>query len=326
MRTLAVIPVLMSCLLSAAGQFVQLPRTNEPFSVNSRSSAPTTRTGAQYRIGQDDLIDVSVFEIPELTSSARVSAAGTIDVPLIGSVDAGGKTTTELAKAIGAKLRSGYVNDPQVTVFVREYASQPVSVIGAVKQPGIYQIKGEKNLLDVLAMAYGLDLNYGKFIKVIRPAPNDDAVQGAKNEQVFSISVEALLQEGQTDLNIPIRAGDTINVLMPGSIFVVGEVFKPGEFVLRNGKDVTVTQAVALGGGTNRDAKKKECLIIRYAKDGSRKEIPVDLQAILSGTQPDTMMTSNDILFVPASKVKSGMTKALDSVLNIAIGRAIYVR
>jgi len=317
----------MSYLLSAAGQSVPLPRTaNEAFSANSRSSTPTTRTGAQYRIGQDDLIDISVFEIPELTASARVSAAGTIDVALIGSVDAGGKTTTELAKAIGDKLRSRYVNDPQVTVFVREYASQPVSVIGAVKQPGIYHLKGEKNLLDVLAMAYGLDLNYGKFIKVIRPRPNDSAVQSGENEEVFTISAEALLQEGQTDLNIPIHAGDTINVLMPGSIFVVGEVFRPGEFVLRKGKDVTVTQAVALGGGTNRDAKKKECLILRYAKDGSRKEIPVDLQAILSGTKPDTTMTSNDILFVPASKVKSGMTKALDSVLNIAIGRAIYVR
>src|SRR5262249_52023321 len=96
MRTLTLIPVLMSCLLSAAGQSVPVPRpTNEPFSANSRSSTPTTRMGAQYRIGQDDLIDIAVFEIPELTATARVSAGGTIDVPLIGSIDAGGKTTTE---------------------------------------------------------------------------------------------------------------------------------------------------------------------------------------------------------------------------------------
>src|SRR5262249_29553731 len=148
-------------------------------------------------------------------------------------------------------------NDPHVTVFIREYASQPVSIIGAVKVPGIYQIKGQKYLLDMLAMAQGLDQTAaGKLIQVIRRVASDSG-----GPQTITLSTEDLFENGKAELNIPIQAGDVINVLQAGSIFVVGEVTKPGEFVLRQGKDVTASQAVALGGGFSRDAKKQQCLI-----------------------------------------------------------------
>src|SRR5262249_33920639 len=161
------------------------------------------------------------------------------------------------------------INEPHVTVFVREYASQPVSVIGAVKLPGIYQIKGQKFLLDMLAMAQGLDQNAGKTIQVIRKQADSTDVS-----ETITVSSEDLFQNGKTELNIAIKAGDVINVLQAGSIFVVGEVMRPGEFVLRQGKDISASQAVALGGGFAKEAKKQECLIVRLHRDGSKEEIP----------------------------------------------------
>lgn len=138
----------------------------------------------------------------------------------------------------------------------------------------------------------------------------------------------ALENGGQfrTKFHCAIHAGDVTNVLQAGSIFVVGEVTKPGEFVLRQGKNVTVTQAIALGGGFNREAKKKDCVIIRYHRDGTKEEIPVNVQKIFDGSLNDVSMMANDILFVPANRVKTGLIRALDSVLAVAIGRAIYVR
>jgi polysaccharide biosynthesis/export protein len=296
---------------------------------NYPSLAPTSMPGVEYRIGQDDLVEVSVFEVPELGGSGRVSAAGLIPLPLVGEIHAAGKTPQEMARLIETALKSsGYVNDPHVTVFVREYASQPVSIIGAVKMPGIYQLKGHKSLLEMLAMAQGLDMTAGKTITVIRgkgsnpltTEPADDATQ------TKILNIEELFAGTSPELNIQILPGDVINVPQAGSVFVVGEVSRPGEFILRQGKDVTVTQAAALGGGFSRDAKLKECLIIRAQADGTKIEIPVNMQKVLQRSLQDVLMKPNDILYVPSNKVRSGMSRAVDSFIAIAIGRAIYSR
>ena len=115
-----------------------------------------------------------------------------------------------------------------------------------------------------------------------------------------------------------------INVLRAGSVFVVGEVIRPNEFVLRNGKNITVAQAVALANGFTKDAKKGECVVIRYHRDGTKEEIRADAGKILRGEAVDVTMLPNDILFVPANKVKSSLMRALDSTINIATGRLIY--
>src|SRR5438094_9197885 len=133
-------------------------------------NGPTSLDGESYRIGQDDLLDVTVFEVPELSTTSRVSAAGTLALPLIGVVNANGRTTEELALIIQDELKKKYINEPHVSVFIREYASQPVSVLGAVRAPGIYQIKGQKFLMDMLAMAQGLDPSAGKTTQIIWPS------------------------------------------------------------------------------------------------------------------------------------------------------------
>jgi len=293
-------------------------------------NGPTSLAGESYRIGQDDLLDVTVFEAPELSATSRVSAAGTLALPLLGVVNANGRTTEELALIIQDELKKNYINEPHVSVFVREYASQPVSVLGAVRSPGIYQIKGQKFLLDMIAMAQGLDPGAGKTIQIMRRTSDGPNTAVPSNlppkTETISIDVVDLFQNGKTDLNIRINAGDVINVLPALSVFVVGEFVRPGEFPLRFGKPITVAQAVALGGGFSRDAKKAGGAIIRYHADRTKEEIPVNIQKILDGSDDDVPLIANDILFVPSNKVKTGLSRALDSAVAIAVGRAIYMR
>ena len=172
----------------------------------------------------------------------------------------------------------------------------------------------------MLAMAQGLDQNAaGNTIQVLRRPTNTDDIP-----QALTISTEELFQNGKTELNVPIEAGDVINVLQAGSIFVVGEVVRPGEFVLRQGKDITTSQAIALGGGFSKEAKKQECQIIRLHQDGSKEEIPVNIGKILDGSLTDVKLMPNDILFVPANKVKAGMMRVLETTIATMSNRMVY--
>jgi polysaccharide export outer membrane protein len=318
--------VSMSSWAQAQRPTLPVPLFQEDFITNRPSNSPTSSLGQEYRIGKDDLVEVAVFEIPDLAATSRVTASGAISMPLLGPVAVIGRTPQEVERSIEEALREKYITEPHVTVFVREYASQPVSVIGAVKMPGIYQIKGQKLLLDMLAMAQGLDTTAGNNIQVIRAKKSSEAAadQESQPAETTSISIEDLFENGKTELNVPISAGDTINVLRAGSVFVVGEVVRPNEFVLRNGKNVTLSQAIALANGFTKDAKKVECTVIRYHQDGSKEEIRADAAKILRGQAEDVKMLPNDILFVPANKLKPTIMRALDSTITVAMGRIIY--
>jgi polysaccharide export outer membrane protein len=304
--------------------FPVLPAASPENNGNGPSDPPTSAEGVDYRIGRDDLVEVTVFEEPQLSGSPRVTASGLAQLPLIGMVEAAGKTTQELAKAVEEKLRGRYLNDPHVVVAIREYASQPVSVIGAVRVPGSYQLKGEKRLIDVLVKAQGTTETVGKLIQVMRKNPT--ALAGEAGFSTIGINVEDLLQNGVAEANILIFPGDVINVLNAGSIFVVGEFARPGEVILRYGRDITVTRAVAQGGGLTREAKKKEGVIIRPHANGSQEQIKVDVAKLMDGSMPDVPLMPNDVLFMPSNKVKTGLNRALDSAVSIAVGRAIYMR
>jgi polysaccharide biosynthesis/export protein len=314
----------IACAIPLLGQNVQQRRIDpllpaDEFLTNRPSNAPSSLTSEEYRIGPDDLVDVSVFDAPDLGGASRVSAAGGISLPLIGPVQALGKTTQELQQAIEQELKSKYVKDPHVTVFIREYASQPVSIIGAVKQSGIFQMKGQKYLLDMLAQS-GIDsLTAGNLIQVIRRRSSE-----GDSPQTININAEDLLKNGKTELNILIHPGDTINVLQAGSIFVVGEVIRGGEFPLKQGKNVTAAQAIALGSGFTKEAKRTGCKIIRFHDDGSREEIPLNLAKVFDGSLQDLTLQPNDILFVPSNRVKTGLLKTLDSTITVVSGRLIY--
>src|SRR5262249_8418698 len=141
----------------------------DDFNSTKPSNAPTSAPGREYHIGKDDLIEVAVFGVPELNTVGRVTASGTISMPLLGPVDVIDASPQEVERKIEEGLKKNYINEPHVTVFIREYASQPVSVLGAVKVPSIYQIKGQKSLMEMLAMAQGLDTaTAGSTIQILR--------------------------------------------------------------------------------------------------------------------------------------------------------------
>jgi polysaccharide export outer membrane protein len=311
-------------LLTAVVCFGQNPRNpvvaTDDYSSNKPSNSPTSFGGSDYRIGSDDQLDIDVFEIMELAATPRVSASGTISLKFIGNFTAGGLTPQELERAIEKSLiEMKLINEPHVTVSVREYASQPVSIMGAVRKPDIYQIKGQKTLFTMISQAGGLDLNTaGSMIQVFRGSKGS-----ASQREVITIDIQDF-ERGNAALDIPIYANDTINVQTAGSVFVLGEVIHPDEFVLRNGINISVLKALTKGGGPSREAKKNASLIIRVHQDGSREEIPVDLDKIAQGKAHDIELMPNDILFVPPNKVKAALNKTLESTIGVVSNRLIY--
>jgi len=280
---------------------------------SDKPSIGATSLRSDYHIGSDDQLDIEVFDIMELKESPRVTASGMISLKMIGSVQAGGLTPQELERVIEKALKDKeLVNEPHVTVNVREFASQPVSVMGAVRKPGIYQIQGQKSLFGMISKAEGLDNStVGSTIQVIRA------------REVIAIDISDF-QRGNIALDIPIYANDTINVLTAESVFVLGEARNPGEHVLRNGVNISVLKALAKSGDTTKEAKKKAAMIIRVHTDKSREEIPIDLDKIAKGKSPDVEMMPNDILFVPSSKTKTLINSTLQNAISVVSGRLIY--
>jgi polysaccharide export outer membrane protein len=311
-------------LLTAAvciGQTQRIPvLPSSDFSSSRPSNAPTSAGNSDYKIGSDDQLDIDVFDIMELTASPRVSGSGMISLKMIGSIKAGGLTPQELERAIEKALKDKeLVNDPHVTVNVREYASQPVSILGAVRNPSVYQIKGHKTLSSMISSAGGLDTaTVGGTIQVSRASKDP----GGSRE---SIAIDAAdFQRGNPALDIPIYANDTIFVQTAESVFVLGEVVHPDEFVLRNGTNLSVLKALAKGGGPTKEAKRKAAMIIRVHEDRTRTEIPVDLDKIQQGKADDLELMPNDILFVPSNKAKAIFNQTLQNTIGVVTGRLIY--
>jgi polysaccharide biosynthesis/export protein len=315
--TLSLIVIASLTTLGQIQRTSPVPATD--FAANRPSSSPTSSGGQDYRIGSDDQLEINVFEIMELTAQPRVSGSGMISMQMLGSIQAAGLTPQELERTIEKALKDkNLINEPHVMVTVREYASQPVSILGAVRQPGVFQIKGHKTLATMISQAGGLDASIiGSTIQVSRASKDSSPRE--------SITIDAGdFQRGNPALDIPIYANDTIFVQTAESVFVLGEVAHPDEFPLRNGVNLSVLKALAKGGGFTRDAKKNDAVIIRIRQDRTREEIPVNLDKISQGKNDDIEMMPNDILFVPSSKAKSILNQTLQNSISVVTGRLIY--
>jgi polysaccharide export outer membrane protein len=276
-----------------------------------------------YKIGPEDLIEISVFEDEKLNKTVRVSSHGNISLPLLGILRVKGLTATELEREIRDLLAERYLQDPHVSIFIKEYRNQRISVIGAVDKPGPYDVTGQKTILDVLGMAGGLKEEAGALLFLIRPPPSEDEVFDGKEDSkttkpsTFVIDLEELLVKGDLSLNLPLVHGDVVNVPVSGKVFVGGEVNKPGGFALR-GKKVTVSQAIVMAEGLKPDARGGETKIFRYAVKGSEREVvSVDVYAIQSGRGEDPYLKENDIVIVPKSGVKAFLIGLRDTVKGL---------
>ena len=318
-------------------------------------STKQSRPG-ESRIGPDDLLTISIFEAPEMNCTVRVSASGEISFQLLGPVHAAGLTPRELESVLQGLLRRTYIKDPHVGVFVQELQSHSVSVVGAVKMPGVFQIRETKTVIEVLSMAQGLAEDAGDTVLIVRGAapaesshadvpdpkpleitpvfPPGDGVAKydspkppatGKNAEIVEISLKKLLESADSALNVPVRPGDIVKVPRAGIVYVVGEVQRPGGFVLQNNENISVLQALALAEGPTHTSSIKHARIIRTdPATGKRTEIPMNLGKIFSGKAPDAFLQPKDVVFVPNSAAKSVLYRGSEAALQTAAGVGIY--
>lgn len=330
----------------------------QQLSGDARNPIPPLRT-EEYRIGPDDLLEITVFEARELDRVVRVTAGGEVSLPLLGAIRAAGLTPRELESVLQELLRRTYMQDPHVGVFVRQMESHPVSAFGAVKKPGVFQLRGPKTVIEVLSMAEGLADDAGDTVIVTRGAgfravggnaatpgqaspvgdegpgkwmvaqelqAADPAEAGAPSENI-EVNLKRLLETGDPRYNILVYPGDIVKVTRAGIVYVVGEVKKPGGFVLKTNEDISVLQALALAEGLTSVAAKGRARIIRTEEGGGeRVEIPLDLGKILDGSQPDPTLQAKDIVFVPNSAARRGFYRAAEAAVSIVTGVIVWRR
>jgi polysaccharide export outer membrane protein len=268
----------------------------------------TTITGAQTAIGPGDLLAIGVFDTPELSERVRVDSEGRITLPLIGEISVCGMTASTLEKTVRSKLIDGlFVKDPQVSVFIVEYAGQMAYVAGEVTRPGAYPLLRSHRLLDLISVAGGLTAHAGDKVTIVRG-----------NESARTVVDLNDTDEGRS--NPEILPGDSITVSQAGIVYVLGDVARPGGFMLDRGTSVSVVQAVALAEGAKSSAALSKSVLIRTV-DGKRQEIPLNLKMILRSHSPDLLLAAGDIVYVPGS-LTHGMGRSSIEIIESSIGLA----
>jgi len=272
-----------------------------------------------YRIGPGDVLDVRVFNRPQLSRDAvRVDTRGMIRVPMIESdIQAGCRTEAELAREI-ASVYLKYQRNPHVDVFIKEYNSRPVSVMGAVSKPGQFQLQRRVRLLELISLAGGPTERAGERILMAHGEQLPVCGKQELADDVDSYDLNELVR-GNQNANPYVRPGDVITLPEAQQVFVVGNVFRPSSIALK--EKITVSQAVAMAGGTMPDSRSDRVRIMRQTAGSMTKtEILVDLKAIDKRTTPDVALQANDIVDVPTSSGKRLLRGLLSAVMP-AIGQ-----
>lgn len=303
---------------------------------------PSTQ-GNDLPLGAGDLVEVSVFDVPEFSNlKLRIPLGGSITLPLIADVAAAGLTPTELQGVIRGRLQQDYMHDPQVSVFVTEQKSQHISVLGAVRTGGVFTLTSRVRLVDAVAMAGGVADDAGHTVHVIRRVPLESAArrvsrpvqlaaaaapertdaspQGANVQEIMTaIDLEALA-DGKEELNLTLQPGDVVNIPRAGSYFVGGQVQRSGSFLLK-GARTTVTQAVVAAGGVKDAADWDDVRIYRKGAEGKAEIITFSLNDAEQGksapeVQPD------DTIMVGRSAIKT-VLYGIKDFIRVGVGASV---
>lgn len=245
-----------------------------------------------YRIGSKDLLEITVFELPELNQTVRVSEDGSITLSLLGKIEVAGLTAQELEGKLSALLNQQFTKNAHATVFIKEY--QKVSVIGAVGKPGQYELVGPTTLLQAIAQAGGLTAQAMDQIFVYRQSKDGQ-------QTIIAISLEDLAN-GKQEFNLELRPKDVISVPvdLTLNVFIYGEVKRPGAVPYLSSKKITLLQAIAQAGGPTEWAKRTKVMIKRKdKKTGKEMKIKVNLKSMISGKNADIILEEGDVVIVP---------------------------
>jgi len=317
--TLAVLAFLVMPLAYGFGQDRVAPsevRTEAPRPASETTPAATRGTSSppDLLIGAGDLLEVSLYGMPDFKTDVRVNSGGEISLPMLGTVAVSGLSVEHAETLIARKLsEKGLFNDPHVTVFEKEYATQGISVLGEVQKPGIYPLLGSRKLFDAISVAGGTTPKAGRYALVTRRSDPQHPVQ----VPLLTGTPDAMQN------NVVVEPGDTILVSKAGVVYVVGDVRMPGGFVMENGNDITVMKAIALAQGTNPNAALNATRLIRKTPEGP-KDVPLDLKKILAAKAPDPQLQPDDVVFVPGSAGKSAAKRGAEAILQMATGIAIW--
>jgi polysaccharide biosynthesis/export protein len=295
---------------SAAQSTVTVSAT--PSGAHAAETANPAADQGTVKLGPGDLIELSVYNVPELTTKARIGSSGDVYLPLVDYVHIAGLTLEEAQTVLEKRLEEGgFVRSPHVTIFVDEANSQGVTILGEVGKPGIYADPADRKLYEVISMAGGFTVSASRKIAVIR------------RNQAEAIHID-LPRNLSDDLsgNIDVLPGDTINVPRAPIIYVVGDVGRPSGLLVDNGS-LTVLQALALAGGTNHTAKMGGVRIIRKTPAGMT-ETHVALKKMLEAKSPDVTLQADDILFVPLSGVRVAASRTFEAAISAATAVSVY--
>jgi polysaccharide export outer membrane protein len=283
MKRIGNLAILIIALAAAA--MGQSPAQTQPQPGTLLTEAPPSASDAP--IGPRDVIEVKVFQDPNLYTKMTVTDDGRITMPFLGKIDVSGLTPTQLEARIKSLLEVQYINKADVSVTVLEAGSKPISVIGAVTHPGRIGITGNISLIQAITQAGGLAGGYGRTLYVLRTAAN------GLTEQI-AIDIDDLMVNGNPDLNLPLRANDVINVPIDSSIniYVLGEVMHPGSVQFRRSQTPTLLQALAAAGGPTDRASKR--VILKRLVSGSEKTFRYDFRKIINGRQDDIVLQDGD--------------------------------
>jgi polysaccharide biosynthesis/export protein len=261
-----------------------------------------------------DEVDVNVFGAPDLSTHQRVDSTGDINMALAGIIHIAGLTSSDAEAVVEKRLRDGgFMLNPHVTVFVKEYSAAGVAVLGEVQHPGVYPILGPHHLWDLILAAGGMTDKAGNRV-LLRHQGSDDATTVAISND----------PEQALNSNVEIRAGDSIIVGRAGMVYVIGEVQQSGGYTMERDNSITALGALARARGPTQDAVLNRSRIVRKTAQGESVEIPLNLKDMLSAKQSDVAMQDGDILFIPGRRGKYAAQSGLNAVLGLAAAAALH--
>jgi polysaccharide export outer membrane protein len=279
-----------------------IPATDQPEAPHAADETATSP-----RLGIGDLLQVDVYNVPELTTKSRLGTNGDVYLPLVDYVHLAGLTVEEAQALIEKRLADGgFVKNPHVTLNVDQSASQGISLLGEIARPGVYPVIGEPRLFDVISSAGGFTPSAGQSITVTHRNQTDKPV---------TVPLSRKLADNPAS-NIPVSPGDTILVHKADVVYVVGEVGRPSGFLMDT-DNLTVLKVIALAGGTTHLAKMNGVKIIRKGPDGMTLT-PVELKKMLEAKVADIPLKADDILFVPSSTAKVLASRTADVGMQAA--------
>jgi polysaccharide export outer membrane protein len=300
----------LSCIAPACAW----AQTSSP-AVQAQNQPTETSQAPKISIGPGDLLDIEVFDTPELSGTARVNQTGEVNLSVVGTIHLAGLTAGQASRQVEEQLHArGLMIDPHVTVSISEYASQGATLMGEVRTPGIYPTLGRRKLLDMIALAGGPTPLAGKTATVIHREDPTHPIDVALAPNAGSLAAQQ---------NPIIGPGDTVVIAKAGIVYIIGDVLKPGGFLVDNNEHISLMQALTLAGGWTKTSATNQTRLIRKVPEG-REEIRLDLKKVAYGTQADLKVMDGDIVFVPSSLIKTLSYRGLEAAITAAQQVAVF--